>query len=230
MSDLIHYTETEHAITLRFDNGKVNVLSPAMIAAINEALDRAEAAPFKAVIFTGREGMLSGGYDLGVMQQGGMAAVRDMVDAGSRLTRRMLAFPKPIIAACNGHAIAKGAFLLLASDYRIGVEGEYKISLNEVAIGLTMHHAGIELCRGRLAPVYFNRAMINAEVFNPVAAVDAGFLDKTVANEEALQQEAAAMAQHMATLNANAFAATKVKARKQHLDALDWAIEEDKKA
>lgn len=227
MSDLIEYSESEHAVTIRLNNGKVNALSPAVLAAINEGLDRAEAVA-KPVIISGREGMFSGGYDLTVMQEG-IEAARAMVDAGSRLTRRMLAHPQPIIAACNGHAIAKGAFLLLASDYRIGVEGNFKISLNEVAIGMTMHHVGIELCRGRLAPVYFNRAIINAEMFDPQAALTAGFLDSTVADENELQQAAAALAQQMASLNRDAFKATKVKARKQQLDALDWAIEEDNK-
>lgn len=227
MSDLIHFTQSDDAVTIQLNNGKVNALSPAVLQAINEAMDKAETAN-KPLIITGKEGMFSGGYDLSVMQEG-IDAARAMVDMGSRLTRRMLSFPLPIIAACNGHAIAKGAFFLLAADYRIGVNGPFKISLNEVAIGMTMHHVGIELCRGRLAPVYFNRAIINAEVFDPSGAVDAGFLDKTVTGEEALQQEAIAVARQMASLNATAFAASKVKARKQQLDALDWAIEEDNK-
>ncbi len=227
MSDLILFSQNDDAVTIQLNNGKVNALSPAVLQAINEAMDKAEEAK-KPLIITGRAGLFSGGYDLTVMQEG-IDAARAMVDAGSRLTRRMLSFSQPIIAACNGHAIAKGAFFLLAADYRIGVDGPYKVTLNEVAIGMTMHHVGIELCRGRLAPVYFNRAIINAEVFDPAGAVNAGFLDKTVASEEALQQEAVAVARQMSSLNADAFAASKVKARKQQLDALDWAIEEDNK-
>lgn len=228
MSDLIQYTELDDAVLIRFCNGKVNAMSPPMLTAINEALDKAEEAA-KPVILSGQPGMFSGGFDLKVMQQG-IEAGRAMVEMGSRLTRRMLAFPLPIIAACNGHAIAKGAFLLLACDYRIGVSGDFKICLNETMIGMTMHHVGIELCRGRLAPVYFNRAMINAEMFDPQAAISAGFLDAVVADEDALQQAAVAQAQQMAALNQQAFSQTKVKARKQWLEALDWAIEEDNKA
>lgn len=225
MSELVDYQEQDNVAIIRLNNGKVNALSPDVLEAIGAALDKAEANG-KIVILTGKAGMLSGGYDLKVMQQS-VEAGRAMVDMGSRLTRRMLAFPRPIILACNGHAIAKGAFLLLAADYRIGVAGDYKISLNEVAIGMTMHHVGIELCRGRLAPVYFNRAVINAEMFSPESAVTAGFLDQLVSSEEELQNAALAVAQGMSGLNAEAFSATKVKARDQQLAALDRAIELD---
>ena len=72
------------------------------------------------VIITGQPGILSGGYDLKVMMAGPQAAI-DLVAAGSTLARRMLAHPQPIIVACPGHAVAKGAFVLLSADYRIGV-------------------------------------------------------------------------------------------------------------
>jgi len=228
MSEFLQYSRHGAAALIRFNNGKVNAFSPDMLAAINSALDQAEAEQ-AIVVLTGHEGLFSGGFDLKVMQQG-IEAAGNMVDAGSRLTRRMLAFPRPIIAACSGHAIAKGAFLLLASDYRIGVEGSFKIGLNEVAIGMTMHHAGIELCRGRLAPVYYNRAMINGEMFGPQAAVEAGFLDQLVESQDKLLETAFAMAEQMALLNAEAHYQTKLKARKQQLDALDQAIELDKEA
>ncbi|MCV6613584.1 MAG: enoyl-CoA hydratase-related protein, partial [Cellvibrionaceae bacterium] len=109
---MVNYKVQGNVALIEIDNGKVNALSPAVIAAFNECLDKAE-ADAKAVVFTGSPGILSGGYDLTVMQQG-IEAARELVNAGSCLTRRLLAFPYPVVAACNGHAIAKGAFLLLA--------------------------------------------------------------------------------------------------------------------
>lgn len=225
MSDLVDYSRQGAAAVIRFNNGKVNALSPDMIEAINTALDRAEEEK-AVVVLTGHDGLFSGGFDLKVMQKG-IVATDAMITAGSRLTRRLLAFPRPVIAACSGHAIAKGAFLLLACDHRIGLAGDYKIGLNEVAIGMTMHHVGIELVRGRLAPVFYNRTMINAEMFGPADAVTAGFLDELAESSAELLEMALAKAEQMAQLHSDAHYQTKLKARKPLLEALDRAIDLD---
>jgi enoyl-CoA hydratase len=149
------------------------------------------------------------------------------VTAGSLLARRMLAHPFPIIVACPGHAVAKGAFILLSADYRVGAEGPFSIGLNEVKIGLTMHHVGIEIARDRLGKAAFQRAVVNAEMFNPQGAKNAGFLDDVVAAEE-LMNAAMAMAQELKKINLGAHGRTKLKVRKALLDKLDLAIELDK--
>ena len=225
MNDLVGYHLEDGIATLTLDNGKVNAVSPEVIAAFHAALDRAEADK-AVVIITGTPGILSGGYDLKVMTSGPQNAIA-LVAAGSGLARRMLAHPFPIIVACTGHAVAKGAFILLSADYRVGVEGPFRIGLNEVQIGMTMHHVGIELARDRLRKSYFNRCVINAEMFEPQEAVQAGFLDAVVA-PDALMPAALAMAEQMKKLNMTAHANTKVKARRAFLETLDWAIEEDK--
>ncbi len=225
MTDLISYDLEDGIATLTLDNGKVNAISPDVVAAFHAALDRAE-ADSAIVIITGTPGMFSGGYDLKVMTSGPQNAIA-LVAAGSGLARRMLAHPFPIIVACTGHAVAKGAFLLLSADYRVGVEGPFRIGLNEVQIGMTMHHVGIELARDRLRRSYFNRSVINAEMFEPQEALKAGFLDAVV-EPEALMPTAHAMAEQMKKLNMTAHANTKVKARKALLETLDAAIEEDK--
>jgi enoyl-CoA hydratase len=225
MSDLISYQLEDGIATLTLSNGKVNAISPDVITAFNAALDRA--AQDKAiVIITGQPGILSGGYDLKVMTSGPQNAI-NLVAAGSTLARRMLAHPFPIIVACPGHAVAKGAFILLSSDYRIGVEGPFSIGLNEVQIGMTMHHAGIELARDRLRKSAFHRSVINGEMFDPQGAVDAGFLDKVVPAEQLLAT-AQAVAQQMKKINMTAHKNTKLKVRKGLLEALDQAIELDK--
>ena len=221
MSELISYHLDDGIATLTLSNGKVNAISPDVIAAFNTALDRAT-ADRAIVIITGQPGILSGGYDLKVMTAGPKEAV-SLVTAGSTLARRLLSHPFPVIMACPGHAVAKGAFLLLSADYRIGVEGPFSIGLNEVQIGMTMHHAGIELARDRLRRSAFHRSVINAEMFNPQDAVDAGFLDKVVA-ADALKDTALAVAQTLKKINMNAHKNTKLKVRKTLLETLDNAI------
>ena len=224
MSELIAYHLEDGIATLTLNNGKVNAISPDVIAAFNAALDQAK-TDRAIVIITGQPGILSGGYDLKVMTAGPKEAVA-LVTAGSTLARRMLSHPFPVIVACPGHAVAKGAFLLLSADYRIGVDGPFSIGLNEVQIGMTMHHAGIELARDRLRKSAFHRSVINGEMFDPQGAVDAGFLDKVVAADE-LQGAALAAARQLKKINMTAHKNTKLKVRKGLLDALDSAIAQD---
>ena len=224
MSDLIAYHLEDGIATLTLSNGKVNAISPDVITAFNAALDQAE-QDRAVVIITGQPGILSGGYDLKVMTASPEQAI-ELVRQGSTLARRMLAHPFPVVIACPGHAVAKGAFLLLSVDYRIGVEGPFSIGLNEVQIGMTMHHAGIELARDRLRKSAFHRSVINGEMFNPLTAVDAGFLDKVVKPEE-LQAAAQEAARQLKKINMKAHRNTKLKVRKALLETLDKAIEED---
>lgn len=214
----------DNIATITINNGKVNVISPQVVEEINEGLDQAEAAG-AIVIITGQPGILSGGYDLKTMQISAESAT-SLVTSGSKLTRRMLAFPLPIIVACSGHAIAKGAFLLLCADYRIGCNGPFKIGLNEVAIGMTMHQAGIEMARNRIPINFLTRSVINGEVFDVSTALKAGFLDQLV-DPEALMATAKSAAQSLAKINMSAHHGTKLKERKEILEAMDSAIIND---
>ena len=212
MNPLVIYSLQSGVATLTLNNGKVNAVSPDLIADFNRALDQAE-QDRAIVIVTGRPGILSGGYDLKVMMSGRQQAM-DLVTAGSTLARRMLAHPFPVIVACPGHAVAKGAFLLLSADYRIGVEGPFNIGLNEVRIGMTMHHVGIALARDRLSTPVFQRSVINAEMFNPQGALAAGFLDR-VESADQLLPAANEVAEQLKTLNMSAHKNTKLKVRKE---------------
>ncbi|MGH8416221.1 MAG: crotonase/enoyl-CoA hydratase family protein [Pseudomonas sp.] len=225
MSDLVAYQLDDGVATLTLSNGKVNAISNEVVAAFNTALDQAE-KDRAVVIITGQPGILSGGYDLKIMTSSPEAAM-DLVAAGSTLARRMLSHPFPIVVACSGHAVAKGAFLLLSADYRIGVEGPFSIGLNEVQIGMTMHNAGIELARDRLSKSAFGRSVINGEMYDPNGALQAGFLDKIVTPEE-LTDAARTVALQLKKINMKAHKQTKLKVRKEFLQTLDKAIELDR--
>jgi enoyl-CoA hydratase len=222
--ELVKINVENQIATITLQNGKVNAISPQVIEELNQALDQAEQNN-AVVILTGHPGMFSAGYDLKTMKESAESAIA-LVTSGSKLTRRMLAFPTPIIGACSGHAIAKGAFLMLSCDYRIGCAGNFKIGLNEVAIGMTMHQAGIELARNRVPINYLTRSVINAELFDPQTAVLAGFLDQVVESDE-LIATANALAAQMLKLDLIAHHGTKLKERNDILTALDNAVELD---
>lgn len=224
MTDLVNYQLNDGVATITISNGKANALSHEVFEALNTALDRAEQDK-AVVILTGQPGIFSGGYDLKEMQKGPKEATA-LVTVGSKFTRRLSAFPFPVISACSGHAIAKGAFVMLSVDYRIGIQGSFKLGLNEVAIGMTMHHAGLEIARHRLVPSHFYRSVVNAEIYNPDGAIEAGFLDEAV-EPDALMARANEVAQQFKQLNMKAHAQTKVKAKAGYLKLLDECILKD---
>jgi enoyl-CoA hydratase len=213
-----------HVAMITMDDGKANVLSPAMQSEIHEALDRAQSEQ-AIVVLNGRDGCFSGGFDLAVLRSGGSEA-SGMLRGGFDLAERMLTFPRPVIAACTGHAIAMGVFLLLSADYRIGAEGRYKITANEVAIGMTLPRSAIEILRQRLTPAAFTRASILAEVFSPANAVDCGFLDEVVSIEE-LAAASLELANRFSMLDARAHADTKQRVRMANLEAFRTALKAD---
>jgi enoyl-CoA hydratase len=224
MSDIVAYQSSDSIATITMDDGKANVMSLPMFSELNITLDRA-IADKAIVVLMGRPGVFSAGFDLPVLMAGGVDAY-NMRKTGFELAERLLSFPTPVVIACSGHALAMGAFLVLSADYRIGAEGDFKIGANEVAIGLTMPNFGVEICRQRLAPAHFNRAVINAEVYAPNQAVTAGFLDQVVPAAD-LATAAQRMATQLTRLNMAAHTATKLRAREQTLKAIRGAIESD---
>jgi enoyl-CoA hydratase len=225
MSSLVSYALQDGVATLGMDDGKANVLSPAMLAALNDALDRAE-ADGAVVLLQGRPGVFSGGFDLKVLMAGGQPAV-DMLLGGFELSARLLAFPRPVVMAATGHAIAMGAFLLLSGDHRVGPLGPYRFVANEVAIGLTMPWSAVEILRQRLTPADFSRALLLAEVYSGEDARRAGFVD-ALAEPDDVTTEATAAATRFAALDAGAHTGSKARARTATLTALRAAIEQDR--
>jgi len=221
MSNIVSYEKRENIATITIDDGKANAVSPQFVREVNAALDQAE-SDHAVVIITGRPGKFSAGFDLSIVTQEGEAREK-LVKSGALLSVRLLGFPAPVILACSGHSLAMGALLLLSADFRIGITGNYKIGLNEVAIGMTMPYFGVELGRARLASTYFNRSVVNAEIYTPEDAVKAGFLD-VVVPEEQLMETAIQSAQAFAELDFTAHHATKLRVRENTLNAINGAI------
>jgi enoyl-CoA hydratase len=220
----VSYQLRDSIATITMDDGKVNVLSPAMLGELDAALDRA-LADQAVVVLAGRPGIFSAGFDLSVLNAGGHGSA-EMVVAGFVLAERLLSFPMPVVIACTGHAVAMGVFLLLSGDYRVGAAGPYKFTANEVAIGLTIPRAAVEILRQRLTPAHFNRATTLAEPFSPDDAVQAGFLDRVVSAAD-LHDVARGTAEAVTALDMNAHLSAKLRARQHVLSALRAAIDAD---
>jgi enoyl-CoA hydratase len=219
MSPLTTYDLTDGIATITMDDGKANALSAALLAELSAAFDRAE-ADAAVVLLTGRARTFSGGFDLRTEPAGWPA----MVAAGARLAERILSFPQPVVAACNGNAVAMAGFLLLSCDVRIGVDGDFKLGLNEVAIGLTVPWFGIALAEHRLARPYADRCLVTGALLDPQEARAAGFLDRVVASET-LSDEARAAARSLIGIDRTAHAATKLRIRERALAGVRAGIE-----
>lgn len=213
----VRYVLDEGVATISMDDGKANVMTPAMQQALSGALDRAE-ADRAVVMLTGRARMFSGGYDLAMFSRSSEEAL-STIKAGGALATRLFSFPLPVVVACTGHAVAQGAFLLLSADLRVGARGAFKIGLNEVVIGLTIPHYGIEIARARLTPSWFNHATTTGMMYSPDEAAVAGFLDRVV-DEVAVLDTARDEARRLTKLDLAAHAATKLRVRRHALDAM----------
>ena len=218
MADLASYELTDEVAVITMDDGKANAFGPNMIAAVNGHIDRAQEEA-KAVLLCGRPGLLSGGFDLKVIRGDDAQAARAMSLAGARLMMRLYGLPLPLVIAAPGHAIALGAFCLLTGDYRVGVHGDFRIGLNETAIGMSLPPFGLLLAKERLSKRYLARAAIGATMFTAEEAKDAGFLDE-IADAGNVREVALEKARELAKLDGASYAAVKAGLRDEAIAAV----------
>jgi enoyl-CoA hydratase len=221
----VSYALDQQVAIITFDDGKANVYSRDALAELTSALDRADADPeARSVLIVGRPGRFSAGFDLQEMTAS-LESMRSLVAAGGRFMARLLLEPLPVVTACTGHALAAGALALLAADHRVGAAGDWKIGLNEVAIGMRLPVWAIELARYRMPPSAFDRIILG-QIGGPDEARAAGFLDRVVAPEE-LMAEAMAVAVNLAQLKRAAVGGTKSKARGEIARRMLEGMDED---
>ena len=219
----MQYEVNNNIATLTFDDGKANVVGQAFLDDINAGLDRAEKEGVAAVILRGREGMFSAGFDLGEFKKGPEQG-KAMVQRGFELLIRLYSFPLPLVAACTGHGIAMGAFIIMACDLRVGIRGEFKMSLPETAIGMELPPILLELTASRISRRHMTRVALLSEVYNPEQAVHAGFVDEVVDQGE-LEGRCMAAAEKLAQLPQGQFAANKLAVRAGTLQAMQASLE-----
>src|SRR6202051_240350 len=164
MSGPVTYSHEDSIAVIRMDDGKVNALGPAMQQALNDAIDQADRDNVGALVIAGNDRVFSGGFDLKVLTSGEAQPAIDMLRGGFELAYRLLSYPKPVVMACTGPAIAMGAFLLCSGDHRIAAPG-YNIQANEVAIGIVLPYAALAIMKLRLTPSAYQQAVGLSKVF-----------------------------------------------------------------
>ncbi len=225
MSDSVQYELAGDIAILRIDDGKANALDSLIIDSLHDGLRRAEKEA-AAVLLTGRAGRFSAGFNLGVLRAGGPDVARGLVTAGAELAMHVARHPTPVVIACNGHALAMGAVLLLAADLRIGASGDFKIGFNEVAIGMAAPVFLVEFARERLSKRHLQRATVQAEIYSPESAVDAGFLDRVVAPDD-LFAGALEESQRLGQLPRGPFVRTRGLVRGDVLERIESTLADD---
>ena len=211
------YSQEGDVAVITLDDGKANAVGHAFVDHVNEGLSQAN-ADANAVVLTGRAGMFSAGFDLKEFEKGHEATLA-LVDKGAHLLLRVFSHPQPVVVACSGHAVAAGALMLLAADSRLGAAGEFRIGLNETAIGMTLPVFALELAKARLSKRYQTAAVIQAELYDPTGARDVGYLDEVV-EPDALLERALESAASLAQMPHDAYAGNKLAIREASIAAI----------
>src|ERR1700677_1235490 len=213
MSGPVTYRRDEAIAVITMDDGKVNALGPTMQQALNEALDDADRDDVGAVVIAGNHRVFSGGFDLKILTAGEVQPAIDMLRGGFELSYRLLSYPKPVVMACTGPAIAMGSFLLCSGDHRIAAPG-YNIQANEVAIGMVLPYAALAIMKLRLTPSAYQQSV----------GLSKTFIDEIDRPERVLSRaEEAAL--EFTKLNLVAHAASKLRARADALKELRAGID-----
>ena len=224
MTDQLATLTTEGDVSIiTLDDGKANVFSSAMSSNINQLLD--EVPNDKgALLITGRQGLLSGGFDLKTMTGGEAKDIIEMTVNGFKLLARIYGFSRPVVVASSGHAIALGAFLLCCADYRVGAKGKYLVQANEHRNNMSIPIPILEISKSRISKRHWHRAILNAEAYPIDQSVEAGYLDEVV-DEENLMKRAMEVATDLATLGHPHYQMTKDLDQKDILERINAGIE-----
>jgi len=188
-------------------DGKANAFSQKMIDDFNSCL---EGVPRDSgsLLVTNRPNIFSGGFDLKTINSGDADAASKMSRGGLTLLADLFSFPRPAVIACNGHAVALGAFILLAADYRIGADGDFKVWANEIGNDMTVPVAILEIAKIRIGQAHWYSAIMHSQPYAMEDAIAPGYIDEVVPQDK-LMETALAKAEELAKLNHPYYATTK---------------------
>ena len=226
MTDQLATLTSEGDVSIiTLNDGKANVFSPEMSKTISSLLDEVPDDKGSLVI-TGRPGIFSAGFDLKIISSGDASAVSSMIKTGFTLLARVYNFPRPVIAACSGHGVALGAFLLCCADYRIGAKGQFIVQANETRNNMSIPTPILEISKTRISKTHWYRAILNAEAYPIEKAIEPGYLDEVV-EAESLMTRAMEVASDLATLGHPHYKITKNLDQKDTLKRIYDAIDEN---
>ncbi len=223
MSDIVTTEHHGEIAVVTMDDGKANALTYDMLDSLSDAFDDAREA--KAVVLAGRPGRFSAGFDLSVMMAG-PEGVKELLMSGTELFMQVYGYGLPVVMAVTGHAIAGGVLLAATGDTRIGIEGDFKLGLNEVQNGMPVPILAHRLASDRLDPREFVPSVLQSKIYDPQGAKAAGWLDEVVAPDE-LEAAAIAEAERLGEFANFAYSTTKRSIRQASIAHILGTIEDN---
>lgn len=209
MFDIRH----ENAIAvLTLHHGKANALDVEFCKALRKEFRRLAKSDARAVILTSEGTIFSAGVDLPRAAEGGRKYLRNLVHALDEMYEEIFLFPKPVVAAINGHAIAGGCVLACCADYRVLAEGPGRMGVTELRVGVPFPPFAFEVLRATTSPMHFPKFTASGETFDTEDALANGFADEAV-NADRLMPRALEKAEQLAAIRAEAFRANKLHVR-----------------
>lgn len=161
-----------------------NAIDEGLMSDLEAALDAAAADDaVRAVVLRGDGAFFCAGFDFGAPRRDDEVA-HDMYARYRDAHLKLLTLPKPTVAMVNGHAIAGGLVLVLACDYRLGVEGDYRVGLNEVAVGASFPRAAFEIVRLRLPHARVSELLLGASLYPASQSVRLGIVDELLSSDK----------------------------------------------
>jgi enoyl-CoA hydratase len=201
--------ETRGAIeVVRLAHGKVSALDIELSEALTSALQTLASGPATAVVLTGTGSTFSAGVDLFRVLNGGTDYLRRFLPAMETLFLTLLKFPKPLVAAINGHAIAGGCIMAATTDVRLMAEGRARIGIPELLVGVPFPVLPFEIMRARVSGADFRELVVTGKTLTPIEAFDLGLVDDVVASDGLLERAVEA-AEQLAQIPAVSFRLTK---------------------
>jgi len=195
---------------LRLDDGRVNALGRPLLESLAQALDEAESA--RVLVISGRETVFGAGLDLPALLPLGREALRDFFSLFDRVFDRLLAYPRPIITAARGAAVAGGAILLCAGDERL-VTPHGKAGINVAALGLSLPGSALEITRAALGDRGLFEAATTARLYEGPERIRIGFATEVV-DPELIDARARELALVRAQLDPDAVAKVREQVRR----------------
>jgi enoyl-CoA hydratase/carnithine racemase len=213
---MIEVEQSGKTLILRLAHGKANALDTEFCKAIVSRFEEARDSAAAAVILTGQGQIFSAGVDLLRVLDGGATYLNNFLPALINLFETVFFYPKPVVAAINGHAIAGGCVLACAADYRIMANQEIRIGIPELRVGVPFPTIALEIMRFVAAPKHFPSMLYGGATFSPKDAVDEGLVN-AIAEPNELIDKAVEMANSLAGLPVDVFSLTKQQLREPAL-------------
>jgi len=193
-------TEIRNRIKLlKMRRDKANTMDAPFLQRIAEEFE--QSANFEGVVLTGHGRFFSAGLNLVDLYHGTREDVKSVFTALATALNSVMTFPGPVIAVVNGHAVAGGCLLALCCDYRMGVAGNYKMGINELAIGLDLPPLGLAVVRRSVATNQLFDIASLGKFYTPEEGVSVGLLNELADAGSALElalSKAEAMAASLA--------------------------------